>query len=696
MTIDHRALRPGRAMRFARGLLAAGLLVGPIVMPTAASAEPETATTDTSAPGSAVTIDIKSVSPWVPAEGVWTTQFTVAEAPADAVVTYSVRQPTIGTEAELHSRVLGDNPTSDNSSPLRAPVAASLASLTDTAGVTTLSVPVRSRTSTTDNRVFLPNAGSHPVIITVSAADGALLASTGLYLNHVPSETDRPVDSFKLALLVQPTSAIGFDNDGAVDVPESVRTSYRTATNLLRLGSGLDLTTALDPQALDALESSSLGVDNEVANELREQTAERTTLRSTWSSLDMEAWSTGGRLADVQTSLLVGERVLLDTLGSDVDPITWPADSTVGSSGVALLRRIGVDNLVVSEDQFDTSKLPDRESGSTRPIRVLGEGDNRIRAMALSTARQQLLADRDANPALAAHIVLTELFGAWLSDGTARGAIIRLDNSTNPSTASALFDALRKPTGATQPNDEPVEDPNVIGVVGVTEVIGTLPLIGDGENEPRFAVPLNPPTSTAQIASIADLLATTEAPMRDYAAMMPVGDPEVDRRALLLRRSLDRRIAPGVQEDILRDLETRLDDDLHAVSTTESRSLTVTARRTSIPLRFANSLPQPLTVRLRLQSPRLHFVDGADQTLVLQPGVNRIDVDVDVQASGQFVMRADVLSPVSDRILATSKQRIRSTTFSGVGLMLSGGALLFLVAWWLRTARRRGRTDTER
>lgn len=683
-----------RRHRAARFLLAAGILVGPLATSTIASAQPDTSTAGTSAPESTVSIQVENVSPWVAAEGVWTARFRVTGAPPDAVVTYSVRQPTGGTEAQIHSTILGRTPTEDNSSPLRAPVSAPLSSLTDGTGITTLSLPIRSRTSTTDDRIFLPNAGVHPVIVTVSTADRRLLASTGLYLNHVPTESDRPVDSFKLAFLVQPRSAISFDNDGSVDVPESVRISHRAATRVLRLGTGLDLTTAFDPQAIDALESSSVPEDTAVAAQLRTDTASGSTLRATWSDLDMDAWSTGGRLADVQTSLLIGERVLLDDLNAKVDPVTWPADSTVGTSGIALLRRIGVENLVVTPDRIDTAKMPEGESGSTRPIRVLGQGDNRIRAMSLSDDRQQLLEDPDANPAVAAHLVLTEMFGAWLADDSARGAIIRLDDSTNADTAADLFDALRGP--ADQPSGGPVEDPNVIRVVGVTEVMTSLPLIGDGEGERAVGFSLVPPTSTAQISSIANLLAQTERPMRDYSAMLPAGDPEVERRALLIRRSLDRRIAPGIQEGILRDVDSLLDDDLHAISTTESRSLTVTARRTSIPLRFANSLSQPLTVRLRLQSPRLQFVDGADQVLVLQPGLNRIDVLVDVQASGQFMMRADVLSPASDRVLATSKQRIRSTTFSGVGLMLSGGALLFLVAWWLRTARRRGRDDTER
>ena len=50
-------------------------------------------------------------------------------------------------------------------------------------------------------------------------------------------------------------------------------------------------------------------------------------------------------------------------------------------------------------------------------------------------------------------------------------------------------------------------------------------------------------------------------------------------------------------------------------------------------------------MKLRLQSPRLVFTDGAEQDLTLNPGLNRFDVKVDVRTSGQFVMQADLLAP---------------------------------------------------
>jgi hypothetical protein len=64
------------------------------------------------------------------------------------------------------------------------------------------------------------------------------------------------------------------------------------------------------------------------------------------------------------------------------------------------------------------------------------------------------------------------------------------------------------------------------------------------------------------------------------------------------------------------------------------------------------------------------------------------------RASGAFPLRITATSP--DGVLTVSRARVtvRSTAVSGVGLVLSIGALLVLVVWWAshwRTARRNRR-----
>jgi hypothetical protein len=67
---------------------------------------------------------------------------------------------------------------------------------------------------------------------------------------------------------------------------------------------------------------------------------------------------------------------------------------------------------------------------------------------------------------------------------------------------------------------------------------------------------------------------------------------------------------------------------------------------------------------------------------------------VEARASGSFPLRITVTSP--DGVLTVTRARVtvRSTFVSGVGVVLSVGALIFLVAWWglhFRSTRRNRR-----
>jgi hypothetical protein len=169
--------------------------------------------------------------------------------------------------------------------------------------------------------------------------------------------------------------------------------------------------------------------------------------------------------------------------------------------------------------------------------------------------------------------------------------------------------------------------------------------------------------------------------------MLPVGAQRAAQTTNTLLLSQDRRLARAEATARV----ARINDEVSAVFAalrTESRSLTVTSRRTTIYLRVQNDTDTAYRARLRLTSPRLRFPQGSDTVVDLDPGLNRLAVPIDVRSSGQFLLRVELLTPDGSLTISTSRQRIRSTTFSGVGLVLSGGALLVLLVWWFRTHRR--------
>jgi hypothetical protein len=130
------------------------------------------------------------------------------------------------------------------------------------------------------------------------------------------------------------------------------------------------------------------------------------------------------------------------------------------------------------------------------------------------------------------------------------------------------------------------------------------------------------------------------------------------------------------------------------------RTFRLTARKGTIPLTLVNGNPVAVRVQLVLSSDKLEFtqVHHGDRSrqviggLDLEPGTRTLTIPVQARASGTFNLRIALLTPDGTE-LRRSRLTIRSTVFSGVGIVLSIGALLFLLLWWAkhwRTSRRTG------
>ena len=665
--------------------LLAGVVASLILTAAPVAAQPSDPDPSTTASSADVRIEVASVTPWIGPDGDWTAALTITGAPADAEITYSIRQPPTGSEASIRQALAKSRDGDDEPKVMRSPVTQDLATLTDPTGETQLRIGIRSGRSGDRDRILIPNSGVYPVVVGVTSADGTTLAGITLYLNRLPASSSPRSDPFRLGIIVQPPHRGGFDDAGELDVTAGLRSSIDNAIDTLEAGSGLPLQLAVSPESMVALTQSNVPGDLELVERLVRALGSASVVRVPWANLQLEGWATTGSLSDVQTSLIDGQQALFARLQRPTEVRVWPPDTSVGPAGVELLTKLGIAALIVDPDQLAPAKPPSGESGFSRPFRVVGKGDAQVSALSLDPDLQSLLASPDDEAGLAAHQMITSMVGSWLADDHQRGAVLRIDDRADAAVVAALLGDL---SGAGDDDERPID------VVDPTE-IAALPAMTARQSgrDATWTRQLLAPSETPTVSGISRRLAVARPLVDDYASIVPAGDPVAARDAIVIQRSLDRRVAPGVQESLLDDVTAEMRADLRKVSASESRSLTVTSRRTSIPLRFTNDLGRPIRVRLRLQSPRLDFLDGDEQSLTLSPGLNRLDVAVEVRASGQFPMQADLIAPNSNRVLASTRQRVRSTTFSGVGLMLSGGALLFLVIWWSRTLRRRDRDD---
>ena len=149
-----------------------------------------------------------------------------------------------------------------------------------------------------------------------------------------------------------------------------------------------------------------------------------------------------------------------------------------------------------------------------------------------------------------------------------------------------------------------------------------------------------------------------------------VATPDADRAAYVDRVEAELRTVTG------------------AVTLPDEFRITLTTRSSTIPVTLTNNTEQDLQVRVELDSDQLEFPDGDVLTPTLPPGTTRLEVRVRARTSGAFTLDVTVSSPDGTLVLDRSTFDIRSTAISGVGLLLSVGAGLFLAMWWGRHWRR--------
>ncbi|MCB1261894.1 MAG: hypothetical protein KDB33_16120, partial [Acidimicrobiales bacterium] len=183
-------------------------------------------------------------------------------------------------------------------------------------------------------------------------------------------------------------------------------------------------------------------------------------------------------------------------------------------------------------------------------------------------------------------------------------------------------------------------------------------------------------------------LSFAEASLAGYRSMLPPSElgRMVPLEQLVLvsgARSLDAR----GRQDYLDATVAQVDAAAASLTLPPQPRITVTEETVELTLIIDNAAEYPLQAELTLTSDKLDFPDGATQVVTLQPGSNRIPVDVSSRSSGAFPITVTLEAPDGSIAIASTRFTVRSTAVSGIGLVLSIGAGVFLLLWWVRHFR---------
>jgi hypothetical protein len=153
---------------------------------------------------------------------------------------------------------------------------------------------------------------------------------------------------------------------------------------------------------------------------------------------------------------------------------------------------------------------------------------------------------------------------------------------------------------------------------------------------------------------------------------------------LLVAESSDIR---GRQHGVALDaVDKGIDRQLKMVHMPTARSVRLTARKGDIPITVLSDAPYPLHVVLVVdRSDKLRFTTPEMPPLSRRATV--VPLGVEARTSGSFPLKVAIESPSEGLTISQTHFTVRSTAASGVGIVLSAGAGLFLIVWWVRNLR---------
>lgn len=348
----------------------------------------------------------------------------------------------------------------------------------------------------------------------------------------------------------------------------------------------------------------------------------------------------------------LGIRTLTTALQAPVAD-TWAVDHRLDDAAVQALRQVGAQRLVVS-----SSILADEADG-VATLTTTGAG---VTALPVDPAAD--LGTVDGDPVLVAHQLLGELAAAG-SIGTEQQVLaVRVDALTvDPTALKVLLGGLADPTSFLRP----------------TTASGAL----DRAPGLTAAARLRRPTWSDE-GGYPERSRLTHARVASYGSMVP------DRPQLA--QAYDRPLAIAAASDLalrrrnldLDRIRADVDRRFAAITAAERDQVTLGASDASFPLVIHSTLDHPVQVVIELSSSdRLQFPDDRIEATITDERTV-IPIKVHTRGSGATPLTITTRTPDGQVILTTTRYTVRSTAVSGVGIVLSVGAGLFLAAWWGR------------
>jgi hypothetical protein len=532
--------------------------------------------------------------------------------------------------------------------------------------------------------------GVFPVLVSLLDANDNELDRFVTHLVRLPT-TDSAVRPLAFSLVVPFSAPLGFQPDGQARVSEADANRLGAAAQALAANPTVPLVVDPVPETVESVYNTGDSGTSIVSSLSRSLTG-RQVLGDTYAPLDLGSWvaSTDPTAGDELTrQATTGNDVLAALLGTRPDRRTTVVDRSDTPEALTKLGEIGVDQLVVPEDQLGPLSGQAAQVTFTQRFDVVNSEGRAMRAVMADAGLADRLTATD-DPVLNAHLIVADLAVLFFDrPNTARGAVLAVPNGLDvpAATYDALLSSLARPSidaGTAAGGHQIVAPMTLDDLFDATQAAA-----GSTRNATLVRpYDADPP---AGLGSLLDDVRNTRSHISSFATVVGGSEagnariPPLDRQVLIAESA---GIDGDTRQAYLDGVSASIDEQLRAIVTPADQRVTLTARSGDIPLTIENQLDYPVSVKVVLTSAKVDFPEGNVQTVTLPPATpTQVDVAVEPKVSGAFPLDVSVQSPDGKLTLGAARYTVRSTAISGVGLLLSIGAGVFLLLWWARHFR---------
>jgi hypothetical protein len=605
-------------------------------------------------------LHLAGLTPAIEVDADLTVRVQSVSAPADAQLRMTPYART-KTRSGFQQTLLGRNLGRPISPPIVVPASP------DGTGVAT--VVIHTAAGSEPPMMTFPEEGVFPMTIELLGAGGTVLSQLHTYVIRLPPTTSDtpPLEVSVIAPLGGPPA---LQPDGRIIVDSALRTRIMERAGVLAGYPGVPYTVAPTPESLESLSAAG---DAAPARAAQAAADGHQVAASTYVDVDVSSWVQRSLDGELEQQLRAGVDVLTGMVGKP-SSATWIAEEPLTTDALRWLQGRGVRNVVLPDaglSALDGRRFP---ATLTQPFQIEG-----VVGVTAAVADQGLSGHVRAGgePMVKANHLLADLAILYFDQPKAvRVAVIDLPDDIDSATLNGVLAG--------------VQGVRVLRATTLDAAFGAVPVAGargeiDGRANPlvrKLSV-----STSGSLGSIPDLLRSTAADVETYRGVL---SPDDGRWVSLQRRMLTAgatSLDDSRRRAYLDAVTQTVRGELAKVDAPTRQSITFTAHDGVVSYVVRNHAGYPITAVVHFQGTKVEFPDHAAGviTTTLESDTTRVELNVRTLTSGDSPVEITVATPDGRIVLARTRVTIRSTAFSGVGIVLSVGAGAFLVVWWGRT-----------